>query len=149
MPSFVKSHVFYTKSCFVQSFIYLIQWTCFHTYFWVKSKLLLSLFCDYQLMYIRVKMAKLNWSVHFVYLIFNVVADPGEQETEGRGAETKGSVRGQRAGRWQGPREHRGVLQTVPPVPGPPQRGRVSVKSQLTLEGRVGVKNQPHYMEAG
>lgn len=44
-------------------------------------------------------MPKLDCSVHFVHLILNDVADPGEQETEGRGAETEGSVRGQRAGR--------------------------------------------------
>lgn len=64
-----------------------------------------------------------------MYLILNFVADPGQQKTEGRGAEAEGTVRGQRAGRRQSPREHRGILQTVPPVPGPPQRGRVSVKS--------------------
>lgn len=75
----------------------------------------------------------LDCCVHFMYLILNFVADPGQQKTKGRGAEAEGSVRGQRAGRRQGPREHRGVLQTVPPVPGPPQRGRVSVKS-LTFQ---------------
>lgn len=36
--------------------------------------------------------------VHFMYLILNFVVDPGQQKTEGRGAEAEGTVRGQCAG---------------------------------------------------